>query len=57
MVAMLKSDTKTQQVVVEEYFKHWDNQKAAEETETTREVRCMPALSITLHLVYNRPEE
>ena len=38
MSAMLKKDTATQQAAVHEYFKHWDNKAAAEETEETRKV-------------------
>lgn len=37
--AMRAKDTKAQQVAVDEYFKHWDNKAAAEETEATREAR------------------
>jgi sterol 24-C-methyltransferase len=38
-MAMLKKDTKAQQAAVDEYFKHWDNKAAADETQDTREVR------------------
>lgn len=37
--AMRAKDTKAQQLAVDEYFKHWDNKAAAEETEATREAR------------------
>jgi len=39
MMAMLKKDTVAQQAAVDEYFKHWDNKAAADETEETRKVR------------------
>lgn len=39
MKAMLSKDTKAQEAAVEEYFKHWDNKNAAEETEAIREAR------------------
>jgi sterol 24-C-methyltransferase len=33
-------DTTAQKAAVDEYFKHWDNKAAAEETAETRKVRC-----------------
>jgi sterol 24-C-methyltransferase len=39
MRAMLQKDRAAQQAAVDEYFKHWDNKSAAEETEETRKVR------------------
>jgi sterol 24-C-methyltransferase len=39
MTAMLKKDKVAQQAAVDEYFKHWDNKAAADETEETRKVR------------------
>lgn len=39
MRAMLQKDRAAQQAAVEEYFKHWDNKSAEEETEETRKVR------------------
>ena len=39
MSAMLKKDRAAQQAAVDEYFKHWDNKAAADETEETRKVR------------------
>lgn len=39
MTAMLKKDRAAQQAAVDEYFKHWDNKAAAEETAETRKVR------------------
>jgi sterol 24-C-methyltransferase len=44
MRAMLKKDRAAQNAAVEEYFKHWDNKAAAEETEETRK-----ACAITLY--------
>jgi sterol 24-C-methyltransferase len=38
MTAMLKKDTAAQKAAVDEYFKHWDNKAAADETEETRKV-------------------
>jgi sterol 24-C-methyltransferase len=38
-VAMLKKDSKSQQVAVDAYFKHWDKKDAKIETEKDREVR------------------
>jgi hypothetical protein len=39
MAAMLQKDRGAQQAAVDEYFKHWDNKAAADETEETRKVR------------------
>jgi sterol 24-C-methyltransferase len=36
--AMLRKDKKAQKVAVDEYFKHWDNKAAANETKEDREV-------------------
>ena len=38
MTAMLQKDKAAQQAAVDEYFKHWDNKAAADETEETRKV-------------------
>ena len=38
MAAMLQKDKSAQQAAVDEYFKHWDNKAAADETEETRKV-------------------
>lgn len=38
MAAMLQKDKAAQQAAVDEYFKHWDNKAAADETEETRKV-------------------
>ena len=37
--AMRGKDAAAQKAAVDEYFKHWDNQDAADETEETRAVR------------------
>lgn len=42
MTAMLQKDKAAQQAAVDEYFKHWDNKAAADETEETRKV-CLVA--------------
>ncbi|EED14264.1 sterol 24-c-methyltransferase, putative [Talaromyces stipitatus ATCC 10500] len=47
--AMRAKDTKAQQVAVDEYFKHWDNKTAAEETEATRESRRAEYATLTRH--------
>ncbi|RAO72503.1 uncharacterized protein BHQ10_008515 [Talaromyces amestolkiae] len=47
--AMRAKDTKAQQVAVDEYFKHWDNKGAAEETEATREARRAEYATLTRH--------
>lgn len=36
--AMRNKDAKAQKAAVEEYFKHWDNKNAEDETEEVREV-------------------
>ena len=38
MTAMLQKDRAAQKAAVDEYFKHWDNKTAADETEETRKV-------------------
>jgi hypothetical protein len=40
MAAMLQKDKGAQQAAVDEYFKHWDNKAAGDETEETRKVCC-----------------
>jgi len=37
--AMRSKDHVAQKAAVDEYFKHWDNKSAAEETEETRKAR------------------
>lgn len=39
--AMLKKDKAAQKAAVDEYFKHWDNKAAKDETDADREV-CLP---------------
>jgi len=36
--AMMKKDKTAQKAAVDEYFKHWDNKAAKDETAETREV-------------------
>ena len=36
--AMMKKDKAAQKAAVDEYFKHWDNKAAKDETPETREV-------------------
>ena len=38
LLAMMKKDQTAQKVAIDEYFKHWDNKGAADETASTREV-------------------
>jgi sterol 24-C-methyltransferase len=38
MRAMMQKDTAAQSAAVDEYFKHWDNKAAGDETEETRKV-------------------
>jgi sterol 24-C-methyltransferase len=37
-MAMMKKDKAAQQAAVDEYFKHWDEKAAGDETEETRKV-------------------
>lgn len=46
--AMLQKDKAAQQAAVDEYFKHWDNKAAEEETEETRKVY-EPATSLSIY--------
>jgi len=39
MRSMIQKDAKAQAAAVDEYFKHWDNKKAGEETDAIREVQ------------------
>jgi sterol 24-C-methyltransferase len=50
MTAMLQKDKAAQQAAVDEYFKHWDNKGAADETEDTRKVR-MEGLEVCVRLL------
>lgn len=54
MAAMLKKDRAAQQAAVDEYFKHWDNKAAADETEETRKVRHSQLQSRLLLLTFTR---
>ncbi|EKD14364.1 uncharacterized protein L3040_008279 [Drepanopeziza brunnea f. sp. 'multigermtubi'] len=47
--AMLKKDKKAQQAAVDEYFKHWDNKSAKDETPETREARKAEYATLTRH--------
>jgi sterol 24-C-methyltransferase len=38
LTAMRNKDAKAQKAAVDEYFKHWDNKAAEDETEEIREV-------------------
>jgi sterol 24-C-methyltransferase len=38
MTSMLQKDRGAQKAAVDEYFKHWDNKSAEDETEETRKV-------------------
>jgi hypothetical protein len=39
MASMLQKDRGAQKAAVDEYFKHWDNKSAEDETDETRKVR------------------
>jgi len=39
LASMLGKDKQAQKAAVDEYFKHWDNKEAKEETEETRAAR------------------
>ncbi|KAF1959673.1 hypothetical protein CC80DRAFT_466724 [Byssothecium circinans] len=49
MSAMLQKDKAAQQAAVDEYFKHWDNKAAGEETEETRKARRDEYATLTRH--------
>lgn len=49
--AMLKKDKKAQQAAVDEYFKHWDNKDAADETPEIREARRAEYATLTRQYV------
>lgn len=44
--AMLKKDAAAQKAAIDEYFKHWDNKPANNETAEEREVNFTPILLI-----------
>ncbi|ORY67505.1 sterol 24-C-methyltransferase [Pseudomassariella vexata] len=47
--AMLKKDSSAQKAAVDEYFKHWDNKAAKDETEETRAQRTAEYATLTRH--------
>ena len=49
MLAMLKKDKLAQQAAVEEYFKHWDDKTAGEETEEIRKVCIRDRTTLDFH--------
>ena len=49
MMAMLKKDPKAQKAALDEYFKHWDNKTAEEETPETRQARRDEYATLTRH--------
>lgn len=44
--AMMKKDKAAQKAAIDEYFKHWDEKAAADETEADREVSVGNLISI-----------
>ena len=46
--SMLKKDKKAQEEAVNEYFKHWENKAAKDETQETREVIATPSIPLPL---------
>ena len=53
MTAMLQKDKAAQQAAVDEYFKHWDNKAAGDETEETRKV-CICGISTAYTIDTNK---
>ncbi|KAF2712503.1 hypothetical protein K504DRAFT_480150 [Pleomassaria siparia CBS 279.74] len=49
MTSMLQKDKAAQKLAVDEYFKHWDNKSAGEETEETRKARRDEYATLTRH--------
>jgi sterol 24-C-methyltransferase len=49
LLAIMKKDKLAQQAAVDEYFKHWDNKKAGDETSDTREARRNEYATLTKH--------
>jgi sterol 24-C-methyltransferase len=45
--SMLKKDKTAQTAAVDEYFQHWDNKPAGEETEETRAARRLQYATLT----------
>lgn len=54
MRAMFQKDQAAQAAAVDEYFKHWDNKAAADETEETRKVR-QQRVPVRTSLTSSRP--
>jgi sterol 24-C-methyltransferase len=48
VAAMLSKNKEAKKAAVDEYFKHWDNQAAKDETEETRQVRSRPLATAAL---------
>ncbi|GAB7363103.1 hypothetical protein MBLNU230_g3394t1 [Neophaeotheca triangularis] len=48
-LAMMQKDHKSQKAAVDEYFKHWDNQASADETDAIREARRNEYATLTRH--------
>ena len=53
LLAMMNKDQKAQKVAIDEYFKHWDNKGALDETASTREVSSIYNLSVLPFLLYS----
>jgi len=49
MMSMIKKDRVAQKAAVDEYFKHWDNKTAADETPEIREARRAEYATLTRH--------
>ncbi|GAD95740.1 sterol 24-c-methyltransferase, putative [Paecilomyces variotii No. 5] len=49
LAAMRAKDSKAQKAAVDEYFKHWDNKAAEDETEEIREARRAEYATLTRH--------
>ncbi|OXV11777.1 hypothetical protein Egran_00462 [Elaphomyces granulatus] len=49
LAAMSRKDTAAQKAAIEEYFKHWDNKAAEDETEETRKARRAEYATLTRH--------
>ncbi|KAI9704494.1 MAG: Delta(24)-sterol C-methyltransferase [Bogoriella megaspora] len=49
LLSMMQKDADAQKAAVNEYFKHWDNKAAADETPETREARRAEYATLTRH--------
>lgn len=49
--AMMKKDKSAQKAAVDEYFKHWDNKAAKNETDADREVRLLSQINMQLQIL------